>query len=52
MMADVYSAGIVLFVMKTRGTLPHLERDSYKGINFYQLMYDDNETFWRKHVEV
>jgi len=51
MLADIYSAGIFLFLMKTGGTLPHVEGRKYKGVNLFELMNEDNEKFWETHLE-
>jgi len=47
--ADIYSAGIVLFVMKCGGVLPHTEEMLLKDINLYKLLYNNNPEFWRMH---
>lgn len=49
MSADIFSAGILLFAFKSRGFLPHLENQTYKGIDLYGLMRNDNEKFWEVH---
>jgi len=50
-LADIYSAGIFLFLLKTRGTLPHTEGMKYKGVNLFELMNEDNDKFWKTHLE-
>lgn len=47
--ADVYSAGIILFVMKCRGLVPHTEDKCYRGINFLELLNTDPEEFFDSH---
>ncbi len=47
--ADVYSMGVILFVMKSGGLMPHSENTLVQGVNFYELLYTDNEQFWTKH---
>ena len=50
--ADVYSAGIILFVMKSGGILPHSEKQLYKGMNLFSLLDEANSVFWQKHCEI
>jgi len=50
--ADIYSAGIVLFTLKTRGMLPHAEDNRVGGIDFAGLLYTHNSEFWKKHCEI
>lgn len=44
--ADIYSAGIMLFVLRSGGIPPHLENEDYQGTNLYQLLYTDRRRFW------
>merc|ERR1711907_58465 len=45
--ADVYSAGIFLYVMKTFGSLPHIEDAEVNGVNFFRLFDQiDKSEFW------
>lgn len=44
--ADIYSAGIILFVLKSGGVPPHLEEEDYQGINLYRLLYQDKKRYW------
>lgn len=44
--ADVYSAGIMLFVLRSGGIPPHLEKDDYQGVNLYKLLYEDRRRYW------
>lgn len=46
--ADVYSAGIVLFFLKTRGTLPYSEEPT-GGVDLAVLKEDDPQMFWDTH---
>ena len=41
--ADIYSAGIILFVMKCRGALPHTEDKCYRGVDLFDLLQHDEE---------
>lgn len=50
--ADIYSAGIILFTMKTRGMLPHAEDNRVGGVDFAGLLYTNNAQFWVKHCEI
>jgi len=50
--SDIFSAGIVLFVFRSRGFLPHTENQLYKGYDLYGLMRNDNEKFWEVHSEI
>jgi len=50
--ADVYSAGIILFVMKCGGVLPHLEDQLYKGVNLCDLLHNKPEEFWERHCKI
>ena len=50
--ADIYSAGVVLFMFMCGGTLPHLEDQLYDGVNLRNLLENDNEAFWQKHSEI
>jgi len=47
--ADIFSAGILLFVFLTGGGLPQKEDQLVDGENLYQLLQHDNEKFWRMH---
>jgi len=50
--ADIYSAGIILFTLKTRGMLPHAEDNRVGGVDFAGLLYTHNHEFWNKHCEI
>jgi len=51
--ADIYSLGIVLFLMKTGGVHPHVEEDTLNdGANLYNLLYNDQSKFWKKQSEL
>ena len=49
--ADIYSAGIVLFILFCRGIRPHTEDAHYKEVNLYELLHFNNPEFWKKHCE-
>ena len=50
--ADVYAAGVLLFLFKCGGTLPHSENELYEGLNLRDLLENDNQLFWKKHREI
>jgi serine/threonine protein kinase len=50
--ADVYSLGVVLFVMKTCGFFPHYEDEKIEGIDFYRLLMNDPKEFWIKQCVI
>jgi serine/threonine protein kinase len=50
--ADVYSAGIILFLLKSGGILPHSEHQKYKGLDLFDLMCNSQRVFWEKHCEI
>jgi len=47
--ADIYSAGIVLFLLKTRGTLPYFEDKKIHNIDMAVLKEDHPELFFDNH---
>jgi len=52
MAADIYAAGIILFVMKSGGVIPHAEDNLYQGINLLELLNTDSQGFFKKHCEI
>lgn len=50
--ADIYSAGVILFFMKTQGSLPLPEKSLSEEINFFRLFKFNNEKFWAVHAEL
>jgi len=50
--ADIYSAAIVLFILKSGGMYPHSENIEFEGLNLADLMYKNNAQFWSKHCEI
>mmetsp|Transcript_37928 Transcript_37928/g.33955 ORF Transcript_37928/g.33955 Transcript_37928/m.33955 type:complete len:112 (+) Transcript_37928:488-823(+) len=44
--SDIYSAGIILFSLKSGGCLPHLEEKDIEGINLYKLLIEDKVAFF------
>jgi serine/threonine protein kinase len=49
--ADIYSAGIVLFLFKSGGILPHIEHQLFEGLDLLDLLNNHNEIFWESHCE-
>lgn len=50
--ADIYAAGIVLFLFKSGGVLPHIEGSTCQGFDMYELLQNDPDHFWQKHTEI
>jgi len=50
--ADIYSAGIILFVLKCGGILPHTEEMLLKDVNLYKLLNNNNGEFWKMHCMI
>mmetsp|Transcript_125953 Transcript_125953/g.177707 ORF Transcript_125953/g.177707 Transcript_125953/m.177707 type:complete len:129 (+) Transcript_125953:750-1136(+) len=48
---DLYSLGIILFVMKF-GILPAIEDQEFDGVNLFKLLQEDPESFWKIHEEI
>jgi carbon catabolite-derepressing protein kinase len=46
--ADIYSAGIILFYMKS-GLLPYREDRLVSGVDLFELMSTKKERFWKLH---
>ncbi len=49
--ADVYSLGIIMFLLKTNGILPFAEGVLCCGVNMKELLENNTELFWKKHYE-
>jgi len=49
--ADIYSIGIILFMMQSQGVLPHLENEKYQGVNLFEALGNDLNLFWKKHID-
>lgn len=49
--ADIYSAGIILFMLQSQGVLAHLEGQIYKGVDLFEMLGKNPELFWAKHCE-
>jgi len=50
--SDIYSVGIILFLLKSGGIYPHSEDQALEGLNLADLMYNKNADFWKKHAEI
>ena len=50
--ADIYSAAIILFLLKSGGILPHSEGKLFRGLDLFSLMNKDIDVFWEKHCEI
>jgi len=50
--ADIYSAGVILFILKTGGIYPHSEENTLEGIDLVDLLYNNTAMFWEKHCEI
>jgi len=50
--ADIYSAGIILFVLNCQGILPHAEKELYLGFDFCECLHKNPEKFWQHHAEM
>jgi len=46
--ADIFSAGIILFVLRT-GTLPYKEDSHCEGHNLYKMLMDQDPEYWAVH---
>jgi len=50
--ADMYAIGVILFILKTRGVFPYIEDKTILGFDLRELIYSNNELFWKKHSEI
>ena len=51
-LADVYAAGVILFVLKSGGIIPHAEATLYKGVDLLKLLNDNDKDFFRTHCRI
>lgn len=49
--ADIYSAGIILFLLKCGGVLPYSEEDE-NGLAMFDMMVRKSESFWDTHCHI
>jgi len=47
-LSDVYSMGIVLFILRI-GHFPYLEKEKVQGFDLYYLLHHEPENFWKAH---
>ena len=50
--ADIFSAGVILFLLKTQGVFPQFENNSISGVNLAELLYNNVPEFWKTHCNV
>jgi len=50
-LADVYGLGIILFLMKTNGTMPYIEEKLNNGVDMFVLKECEPEKFWKQHCD-
>jgi serine/threonine protein kinase len=50
--ADVYSAAVVLFVLRTRGYFPQYEDEEFAGHKLYDLLAQNPSEFWEVHRQI
>ena len=50
--ADIYSAGIILFILRSQGVFPQFEGEKINGVKFSELMWKDSPTFWDLHCRM
>ena len=50
--ADIYSAGVILFLMKTGGVIPHSEGSMFEGVDLLELLHTNTKLFFSKHCEI
>jgi len=50
--ADIYSAGVVLFILKAKGIFPQFEGNNIDKINFAQLLNNNDPKFWTHHCRI
>ena len=50
--ADIYSVGVILFLLKTGGVMPHSEGSTFEGVDFFELLHTNTKLFFDKHCEL
>jgi len=50
--ADIFSAAVILFTLKSKGIYPQFEADSYEGVDLSDLLYNNTEEFWNQHCKI
>ena len=50
--ADIFSAGVILFLLKSGGAKPFVEKtENDKFIDLYAILQENNEEFWKIHSQ-
>jgi len=50
--ADIYSAGVILFLIKTGGVIPHSEGSIFEGVDLLELLNTNTDLFFKKHCQI
>lgn len=50
--ADIYSAAVVLFLLKTQGIFPALETSAPTRVKFSELLNNNPSEFWAEHCKL
>jgi serine/threonine protein kinase len=50
--ADVFSAGIILFLLKSGGVLPYNESDRNNNNDMFGLLQQNYKKFWKTHTKI
>lgn len=50
--SDVFSAAMVLYVLKSGGILAQTEHEPYRGIDLMDLLLHDHKKFWGTHIMI
>lgn len=51
LIADIYSAGIILFALKAGGKFPHTENTPYQNVDLLSLLVNKDQEFWTRHCK-
>jgi serine/threonine protein kinase len=49
---DIYSAGIILFIMMSGKNFPYVEDMNMNNLNLFELMQEQHELFWQAHEKL
>ena len=50
--ADIYAAGIILFVLRCGGIIPHTEEGVSEEVDLYSLLENDPKAFFKEHCMI
>ena len=50
--ADIFSAAVVLFTLKTQGVFPQFETEAVGGVEFSKLLSTNTEGFFKEHCRI